>query len=160
MSGYAGVVLYFNIQGYMHDLADTLTAAVENVRTRFQGLSEQEAGTPLRNGGWSRKQVIGHLIDSASNNHQRFVRLLLEPQVSLPGYEQAGWVASQQYQDRSWPELLELWAAYNRHLAHLISCVPSAVLSHTCRVGAAEAVTLEFLMRDYVRHLQHHLTSL
>jgi hypothetical protein len=144
----------------MHDLADTLTTAVDNVQSRFQGLSEQEAGAPLRNGGWSRKQVIGHLIDSASNNHQRFVRLFLEPEVSLPGYEQAGWVTSQQYQDHSWSELLEFWAAYNRHLASLISNVPDAVLSHTCRVGDAESVTLEFLMRDYVCHLQHHLASL
>jgi hypothetical protein len=144
----------------MHDLADTLTTAVDNVRTRLQDLSEEEAGAPRRNGGWSRKQVVGHLIDSASNNHQRFVRLFLEPEVSLPGYEQAGWVASQQYQDRSWSELLELWAAYNHHLAYLISNVPDQALSHTCRVGGAESVTLEFLMLDYVRHLQHHLTDL
>lgn len=144
----------------MHDLADTLTAAVARVTAEFQRLSEAEAGTPLRAGGWSRKQVIGHLIDSASNNHQRFVRLMLAGEVNLPGYEQDGWVASQRYQDRSWPDLVVLWAAYNQHLAHLIAHVPSSVLSHGCSVGDADPVTLEFLMRDYVAHLEHHVRSL
>jgi hypothetical protein len=106
------------------------------------------------------RQVIGHLIDSASNNHQRFVRLMLAGEVNLPGYEQEQWVASQRYQDRSWSDLLVLWAAYNHHLAHLIAQVPSSVLSHRCSVGDADPVTLEFLMRDYVAHLEHHVRSL
>jgi hypothetical protein len=144
----------------MHEVADSLIAAITRTQGRFGSISDQEAGAPLKAGGWSRKQVIGHLIDSACNNHQRFVLLMLNSGVTHPGYEQAGWVDSQRYQDRAWRELLQLWAAYNVHLAHIIRFVPSGVLHHQCRIAGADPVTLEFLMRDYVAHLEHHLGSL
>ncbi|HYI94481.1 MAG TPA: DinB family protein, partial [Bryobacteraceae bacterium] len=82
----------------MMELADSLTAAIARTEALFGCLSDEEASAPVRNGGWSRKQIIGHLIDSAANNHQRFVLLMLSRQVIHPGYEQAGWVKSQRYQ--------------------------------------------------------------
>lgn len=144
----------------MHEIADTLTAIVAHVQTQLQGLRDDETSTPLKPDGWSRKQVMGHLIDSASNNHQRFVRLLLQDFVEFPGYEQAKWVDAQMYHQRPWSELLWFWAAYNEHIAHIIVTAPRAALSHRCRIGDAEPVTLQFLMRDYVRHLEHHIRSL
>ena len=144
----------------MHEVADSLTAAIARTEAQFRALSEDEAREPLQNGGWSRKQVIGHLIDSASNNHQRFVLLMLNPQVTHPGYEQDGWVNSQRYQERQWSKLLALWAAYNAHLAHVIRSVPQNALANECRIAGGSPVTLEFLMRDYVAHLEHHLRTL
>jgi hypothetical protein len=144
----------------MHEVADSLTAAVTRIKAQLGTLSEQEAATPLKSGGWSRKQVIGHLIDSACNNHQRFVLLMLSPQVTHPGYEQDRWVESQKYSQRTWPELLDFWASYNGHLAHLIRSVPASALGHQCRIAGGAPVTLEFLMRDYVVHMEHHLSSL
>jgi hypothetical protein len=144
----------------MHEVAHTLNALVAHVQARFQGLSDSDAGAPLKPGGWSRKQVIGHLIDSASNNHQRFVRLLLQHELTFPGYAQDGWVVVQDYQSRRWDDLLRLWAAYNAHLAHLISDAPAPALAHLCRIGDNPPMTLEELMRDYVRHLEHHVRSL
>src|SRR5215211_3151625 len=125
----------------MHEVADSLLAAIARTAAKFQRMPDQEACAPLRNGRWSRKQVIGHLIDSASNNHQRFVRLMLEDDLSLPGYLQDGWVASQRYNERPWPELLALWSAYNRHLASIIANVPASALSHTCSIAGKPPVT-------------------
>ena len=144
----------------MNGLADTLNAIVAHVQAQMEGLRDDETAAPRKAGGWSRKQILGHLIDSASNNHQRFVRLTLQETVDLPGYEQASWVEAQAYNSRPWSELLWLWVAYNEHLAHLMEIVPESALSHTCRIGGADPVTLEFLMRDYVRHLEHHIRAL
>jgi hypothetical protein len=144
----------------MHEIADTLTAIVAHVHTQLQALRDDETTTPLKPGGWSRKQVLGHLIDSASNNHQRFVRLILYDSIEFPDYEQEKWVEAQAYQQRPWSELLWLWTTYNEHIAHIMASVPEESLSHHCRTGSSDAVTLDFLMRDYVRHLKHHISSL
>jgi hypothetical protein len=143
----------------MQAVADALNNAIALTQARLK-LAEEDAKAPIRPGGWSRKQVIGHLIDSASNNHQRFVRLMLEDGLSLPGYLQDGWVASQRYNERPWLELLLLWSAYNRHLASIIANVPQSALSHKCSIAGNAPVTLEFLMRDYLDHLEHHFKSL
>jgi len=110
--------------------------------------------------GWTRKQILGHLIDSAANNHHRFVRAQFEPGMSIPSYAQKEWVAANQYSVRPWNELIELWTIYNRHLLFLMEHVPKNVLANTCKVGQDEPATLEFLMVDYVRHLKHHLDQI
>jgi len=69
---------------------------------------------------------------------------------------QEAWVATQHYQDRPWPHLIEFWTSYNRHLLHLMEQVPEYRRRNSCRIGGDDPVTLEFLMIDYVRHLQHH----
>ncbi len=144
----------------MQDASATLNALITRMKTEFQHLSESDASEPLKPGGWSRKQVIGHLIDSASNNHQRFLRLLLERELTFPCYDQAAWVESQAYQSRPWSELLWLWTAFNAHLAHVVANVPEAALSRRCRIGANDPITFAELIRDYVRHLEHHVESL
>ena len=111
-------------------------------------------------GGWSRKQVIGHLIDSASNNHQRFVRAALQTSLDFPGYDQTGSVRVQAVQDADWQLLVALWAVYNRYLAHVIAQLPSSILETVCRIGPSDPVTLGFLATDYVVHLGHHLSQL
>jgi DinB superfamily len=78
----------------------------------------------------------------------------------MPGYEQEGWVSTQQYQDRPWNELVSFWTAYNRHLLHLMERAPEQRLQTPCRIGDGDPVTLQFLMTDYVIHLKHHLRQL
>jgi hypothetical protein len=101
--------------------------------------------------------VIGHLIDSAANNHQRFVRAQEGAAYTGPGYTQDHWVAVQGYQDASWDDLIALWSAYNRHLARVIERIPDSKRGTTCTIGANAPVTLGFVAADYVRHLLHHL---
>jgi hypothetical protein len=109
---------------------------------------------------WSKKEILGHLIDSAANNHQRFVRAQSTPRLESPRYEQEFWVAAQSYATESWPDLVNLWLLYNRHLLHVVKAMPAEVLSHECVITGYAEMTLEALIVDYVRHMEHHLTQL
>jgi hypothetical protein len=141
----------------MNDLSAKLLSVVEVAELRLRQVSEVDSTKPALPGGWSRKQVIGHLIDSASNNHQRFVRAALQPSLEFPGYDQSGNVRVQAIQEADWTLLVSLWAAYNRYLAHIIAHLPAAKLETVCRIGTGPAVTLGFVASDYLTHLVHHL---
>jgi hypothetical protein len=143
----------------MKDLSEHLLRLVEAAEPKFRKISEVESVEPVLPGGWSRKQVLGHLIDSASNNHQRFIRAAQQPSLDFPGYDQNGNVRVQAPQEADWSLLVSLWAAYNRYLAHIIARLPAAKLETVCRIGPGEPVTLDFLAKDYVRHLLHHLNQ-
>jgi DinB superfamily len=141
----------------MKDLSDELRRLVDAVEPSLYQIPESEATLSVLPGGWSRKQLLGHLIDSASNNHQRFVRAVLQPSLDFPGYDQEGNVRAEAVQEAEWSLLVSLWAAYNRYLAHLIAHIPAAKLNTPCRIGAGEPVTLGFIASDYLTHLRHHL---
>ena len=122
-------------------------------------------------GKWSPKQIIGHLIDSASNNHQRFVRAQFKDDLIFEGYAQEDWVRSQAYNEEPWPLLVGLWRHYNLHLAHVMRHAPEAARSaaraehNFHRIGFApvspgEPSTLEHLMLDYIEHLKSHLRQI
>ena len=119
-------------------------------------------------GKWSPREVIGHLIDSASNNHGRFVRGALQDDLVFTGYKQDGWVALQRYQHADWQELVTLWATFNRHLANVMESIPAADRDRVRRKhnldqvafrapASPKQVTLAYFMHDYVDHLEHHL---
>ena len=144
----------------MKELSAKLISLVEAAEPRLRGMGELESAEPLRSGGWSTKEVIGHLIDSASNNHQRFVRAALQASLDFPGYDQDGSVQVQALQRASWPLLVSLWSAYNRYLAHVIANLPASKLNTVCRIGSGKAVTLSWLATDYVTHLVHHLRQI
>ena len=127
---------------------------------RLTQISETQSEERAAPGKWSRKEILGHLIDSASNNHQRFVRTQLASEVSFPGYAQTQWVETQGYQSESWENLIQLWAGFNRHMLHLISHIPEERAYNHCVVGAGPPVTLRFLVEDYIRHLEHHLAQI
>ena len=141
----------------MEELSKELLRLVEAAQPKLYEISEIESRKPILPGGWSRRQVIGHLIDSASNNHQRFVRATLQESLDFPGYDQDGSVRVQAIQEADWSLLVSLWAAYNRYLVHVIAHLPSSKLETRCRIGSGEPVTLGFLATDYLTHLVHHL---
>lgn len=109
---------------------------------------------------WSRKQILGHLIDSAANNHQRFVRGQLDRELITPGYAQREWVDTERFNDREWADLIQFWLAYNRHLLHIMSHAAPQSLDSIIRIGDNVPVSLEFVMIDYVSHMKHHLEQL
>ncbi|MPZ17270.1 MAG: DinB family protein [Luteitalea sp.] len=106
---------------------------------------------------WCRKEILGHLIDSAANNHHRFIRAQAVVRLQFPPYQQDQWVAAQGYRERPWLELVELWRLYNQHLVHVMNRVPKESLGNECVVSPDEPSTLADHMVDYVRHVEHHL---
>ncbi|MGC2421877.1 MAG: DinB family protein [Candidatus Acidiferrales bacterium] len=144
----------------MKELSEKLLCVVEAAEPRLREISERESANPVLPGGWLRKQVMGHLIDSASNNHQRFVRASLQPSLDFPAYDQEGSVRMQAVEEADWLLLVALWAAYNRYLAHVIAHLPASKLETVCRIGSGKPVTLGFVATDYLTHLVHHLSQI
>ena len=144
----------------MKELSEELLSVIDVAEPRLRAMTAAQSAEPIRPGGWSRRQVIGHLIDSASNNHQRFVRAALQTSLDFPRYDQEGCVLVQAPEEADWPLLVSLWATYNRYLAHVIARLPVSKLETECRIGPAEAVTLSFLATDYLAHMVHHLSQI
>jgi hypothetical protein len=107
---------------------------------------------------WSPKEILGHLIDSAANNHQRFIRTQYE-ELPLIVYDPDEWNRLNGYDHLHGKHVLAFWELYNRHLLAIIRLIPEENLGKLCRSGQ-EPVTLGWLVDDYVRHLEHHLHQL
>lgn len=152
---------------FLEDFRDTIVTA----KARLGDMSETQSRHKSSPDDWSPAEVLGHLIDSAANNHQRFVRAQFTDDLVFSGYEQNQWVGSQKYNDEPWPDVIQLWSAYNLHLLHVASVIPEDVLTkarspHTLDqiafnlVDKNDPATLEYLIRDYVDHLRHHLDQI
>jgi hypothetical protein len=138
-----------------------LSALVEQVPALLQTLSEQEINTPTDPGKWSKKEILGHLIDSAANNHRRFILAQIEPQpYRVISYNQNEWVRLNDYQHTSSDEIVQLWQLYNRRIVRTINQIPGSKLSYTCILDGLVPVTLEWLIDDYLAHLEHHLQQI
>jgi hypothetical protein len=137
-----------------------LNSTLDDFEPKLRQLNEADVVSPRAAGKWSRKQIIGHLIDSASNNHQRFVRAQLQGEYDGPSYDQEGCVRVADLQSLSWNLLLDLFLSYNRYLAHVIARIPAKAADTRCVIGDKSAVALHFVASDYVRHLKQHLQQL
>jgi len=140
-------------------VARDLQQAIDAALPKLRAMSDAAAAEPLAPGKWSRKEIIGHLIDSATNNHQRFIRAQETSRLVFPPYEQNHWSASQHCNERPWNDLVSLWHAYNAHLAHVMTWIKDDHLAVPCVIESDTPVTLEFLVTDYVVHLRHHLAQ-
>jgi hypothetical protein len=122
-------------------------------------------------GKWSPIEIVGHLVDSAANNHHRFVHAHGQDDLVFVGYEQDAWVERQRYRTAPWVELVHFWQLYNRHLSRVMSATPQAVRErvhdrHNLHrvafrtVPETQPTTLDYFMNDYVDHLEHHLSQI
>jgi hypothetical protein len=155
----------------MEQWLEDFRRTIDTASPQLLKLNEAEAGQPRAEDHWSSKQILGHLIDSAANNHARFVLGQLKDDLFFPGYDQEGWVKTNHYQEAGWPQLVDLWRSYNLHLVHLMAHADKDKMSTPCTlhtlqeiafkaVQQSEPVTLEYLMQDYVAHLKHHLNQI
>ena len=144
---------------------------MDDAARRLSPLTDRVVSRRPAPGKWSAKEILGHLVDSAVNNHARFVLAQGRGDLDFPGYEQERWVSSQRYQDEPWSDILTLWTAFNRHIAHVVEVIPPDELTasrprHSLgriawqQVDPSESVTLDFLITDYVAHLRHHLSQI
>lgn len=124
----------------------------------LKSLDEQVFSQKPSANRWSKKEILGHLIDSATNNHQRFIRGQFEAVPDIT-YDQNNWVEYSCYQTMDTHELIEFWTVYNRQLKNLIQRMPQEVFSRQVK-RAGEITTLEFLVLDYVAHMEHHLKQI
>jgi len=140
--------------------ASDLLRIVDTAEPELRALSRVDVSELRGSGAWSRLEILGHLIDSAANNHQRYVRVQSVDELCFPDYDQQAWVASQDYRTCEWDRLVDLWAAYNRHLAHVLEAMPAANLETPCRVGESQAGSVRDLIDQYLVHMRHHLAQL
>ena len=135
----------------------TMRTILKVVPGRLAQLSRDAVVREAAPSKWSAKEELGHLLDSAANNHQRIVRAQLEDSPAMPGYDQNGWVAVHGYEHREWAELIEVWQAFNRQLLAAAEAVPESAWSRTLTVAGSAPLTLQFVFEDYVAHMAHHL---
>ena len=155
-------------------VSDELIQRVESAWAELLEMSDTAAGKPPEFGarqGWSAKEIVGHLIDSAINNYARFVRAQDSDNLVFAGYDQDAWVRAQRYRERPWGQILQLWRSLNYQIAHVMECTPEERLilpqaEHNLHeiawqtVPADQSTTLGYFMNDYVGHLQHHLNQI
>jgi hypothetical protein len=151
--------------------AADLRAAVDGAETVLRAIDEAASGRRPAPDTWSPREVIGHLVDSASNNHRRFVMGQVQEDLRFPGYDQNVWVSVQRYREAPWANLVTLWTSFNRHLAFIIESTPDDVLLRPRAVhnlpeigwqlpADSEPATLAHIVRDYIAHVRHHLAQI
>lgn len=141
-----------------HDRAPLLRRTIDGELPNLRALdSDRVSAHPKGPTSWSPKQELGHLIDSAANNHMRFVRAALEAEYQGPSYQQVEWVRIHGYQDLPWDFLVTFWFQYNTLLVALVERIPQEKFATLCTIGDGKPASLGFVIEDYVKHMQHHL---
>ena len=152
-------------------LAAELRNVVRDAQHWLSTISPERSQKRPRADGWSPREIVGHLIDSASNNHGRFVRGALEESLVFPTYDQEAWVDLHQYHEQDWHALLQRWAAFNEQVATAVEQIPPEALRRSRNehnfdriawqpIAPGAATTLEYFIADYIGHLQHHLAQI
>jgi len=144
----------------MKDIARQLCELVETTAPQLSRMNHHNIGFRPSPNEWSKKEILGHLVDSAANNHQRIVRAVYRAADQFPTYDQNKWVEIQGFNEIPWHDLVAFWVAYNNHLSHVIRHIPEDAESSPCNIGKDEPVDLIDLIKDYLRHLRHHLDDL
>jgi len=132
---------------------------LDTVPALMQQVPESEFNQKPGPDKWSKKQIIGHLIDSAANNHQRFIRIQYEDKPIL-SYDQDAWNNLSYYQELDKERVINLWETMNRHLVHIAQNIPAQNLSRTGSLQSGEEMSLAFYINDYVKHAEYHLKDI
>ena len=148
-----------------------LNTIINNAIDKIKAITDEDFNhkpSPIK---WSKKEILGHLIDSAYNNHQRFLRANTQDDLIFQGYDQDNWVIMNNYQNRSRDEVLDTWITVHRHLGELIEKLPAHILERQTskhnfhkicmnRLQAEDTATLAYLVWDYLFHQEHHLSQI
>ncbi|WP_426493434.1 DinB family protein [Hymenobacter sp. 102] len=145
----------------MQQICRRLQELLHLLNEHLPAFSASELCEPPAPGKWSRQEILGHLIDSAANNHRRFVLALTQPEpLQIEAYDQDAWTRCADYQHTPPADLLTLWTLYNRQLIRLIGQIPPGAYTTRCAYESGYSVTLSWLIEDYAVHLEHHVQQL
>ena len=151
------------MSGELKKVVDRLQEHINNVPSEFLKYPEGELKRKLAPNKWSKKELLGHLIDSATNNHLRFIKIQFMPQpFFVEGYHQDDWVRIQKYNEIDTQHLINFWKIYNEHILLIMQNTREEKLNLkiTAEQPFEEADTLFFLIKDYVDHMDHHLKQI
>jgi hypothetical protein len=141
-------------------ISEGIREVINSVKHWLLNIPPEKAALKTTPDKWSKKEILGHLIDSAANNHQRFVRAAQNIAADFPTYNQNRWVDVQCYNNLDWPDLINLFVYFNMHISRVIDCLAEEVFANPVNIGKDNPVTLEFVITDYLRHLKHHVEQL
>lgn len=144
----------------MNMISEKISELISTVKPELMKISPEAAGEKSSPVSWSKKEIIGHLIDSTSNNHQRIVRAAQNSALDFPPYNQNRWVEVQKYNEMEWNNLVEFFTLFNFHLCRVINSIPAEAFNNLCNIGKENPVTLSFIVEDYLRHLKHHIDKI
>jgi hypothetical protein len=138
-----------------------LNRIILDYRIYFQSIKPEDWTLKSAPGKWSKKEILGHLIDSAQNNLRRFIVTQYKQNEKII-YNQVEWVKYSNYQGSAIIDLIELWVLLNKQIAMVINNIPAEKLKFSCDTGKEkkELFTLEFLIEDYISHMRHHLSEI
>ncbi|MBS1664382.1 MAG: DinB family protein [Bacteroidetes bacterium] len=133
-----------------------LEKIIANYTRRLEAISEDAYNAKPGPGKWSKKEMLGHLVDSAQNNIRRFIVAQYE-ETPVILYNQDKWVDLTGYQRYPTRDLLTLWILLNRHICRVLRSMPAGAANRKCFMGNSQPHTLEWVAADYCNHLLHHL---
>lgn len=144
----------------MEKIVHELTSIIKEFSAKLQAIPEDEFGAKPFLEKWSKKEVIGHLIDSAQNNLRRFIVGQYDS-TSIIVYDQNFWVKANAYQQMNKDEIILLWRLLNERIGAILLNMPSGAYSTELKTSkdSAEIHSLEWLAADYVKHMKHHLNQ-
>ncbi len=134
---------------------------VEEELLKFEEINEEDWAHKISPEKWSKKEILGHLCDSALSNIRRFVITQYKENENIV-YDQDFWVKAQNYQNIPTSDIIRLWKILNLQIVHVVENIPDEDLQRTCDMTKTEPqiFTLEFIINDYINHLQHHLKAI
>jgi DinB superfamily len=144
----------------MKNLTTELQTIITTFSQRITEIPETDFSAKPTPTKWSRKEVLGHLIDSAENNLRRFICGQYETPPPKIKYEQNFWVSVNQYQTTPSKDVIENWRLINLKICRVLQQMPPENYSKTCDFADGKFLTLEWLAIDYVKHLKHHLNQI
>jgi hypothetical protein len=146
----------------LNTVAKQLKELSETVPQKVKSIPENKLSEKPSPDKWSKKEVLGHLCDSAMNNISRVIRSQYD-ELPLPivSYHQTEWVSLNGYQTMQIDEILNLWSSLNRRLAYVLSSIPEDKLNNICVLADGEKISFGKLMEeDYIKHLEHHMNQI
>ncbi|KKI91234.1 metal-dependent hydrolase [Bacillus sp. SA1-12] len=142
----------------MQKVVEGINLWIRRLPEEYNAMSKKEISNRPLPAKWSKKEILGHLCDSAVNNLERFIRIQYEePVYSIHSYNQDQWVIIQNYQDRPLDELINLFQTLNKHIVTIVKNIPSEKLDNICDISNNQLKTLEWLIQDYLEHMEHHI---